>query len=84
MPDVPAHAVRPPRLTPRFIDECGFIRLGRRRALGERSGPPRLVHIEAEAQRRIDRVVFLGWVHLLLPLDHPSGFEDIRGACCGK
>lgn len=72
MVEIPAHILRPRPHHRRYLDGSGFIRAGRPIAAGPL--------LSERTLRRID------WLRLVerLPAEHPSGFEDIRGACCGK
>ena len=78
MPELPTHRVRPRPPMPLYIDGCGALRFGRRPTV--RRSTARLL---ASARKQRSR---LAWIAELVRIaeQHQSGFEDIRGACCGK
>lgn len=84
MPDRPPFMLQRRPHCPRYLDSGGNLRLGRPRVPGVPSIPPRRIGRSVHARVRCGRIEFLDWVERLLPREHPSGFEDIRGACCGK
>lgn len=77
MAEIPTHRVRPMPPPRRYLDAAGFIRFGRPRS----QVPP--MHIGKNSVDRRRRLQFVQLVRAL-PAQHPSGYEDLRGACCGR